>query len=545
LADPTHNPDSFSLGQAPGVDRRTLQQARRRAKGRRWPKRLAIGLVVLVVLTGAAAAGVIGYGRHLYDEIKKVKAPHLHTQPPPGQPFNILMVGSDSRSFVKTTPKQKIEFGGTGTTVGGQRSDVTMVARFIPATKQIWVLSIPRDLWVTIPGDGPIHGMTRINSSFNTGPDLLIQTIETDLGIQVNHFISVTFQGFQNMVDALGGITMDFPTEVKDAYSGLDVTQTGCQLVDGATALELVRARHLYYMTHGEWLYDGLSDFSRIQRQDAFFRSLLQKVNSVKYDPFTVKNFLQAAVKNLTIDTTLSESDLISLATTFHGIPSANLHTETLPTTSFTSPAGADVLNEAQPYAKDMIEAFNKLGVTTAPATASPGGAKPAKPAQTTTTTSATLPPSQVQVEVLNGVNFTQPVASQTSAKLKEAGFGISGIGNATSHVTTTEIEYAEGHLAAAQTVQIHLSGKTELVADPQLQGDRVILTVGTSLSAVTGLGGATGSSATGSSGTGAAATASGGTGAGGPTTTTTVPPPPDVYTNTQPEPWNPTPCTL
>ena len=87
--------------------------------------------------------------------------------------------------------------------------------------------------------------MNRINAAFNNGPDLLIQTIEQDLHIPVNHYVSVNFDGFQGMVDALGGITMNFPTEVKDSYSGLDVSQTGCQLVPGPTALELVRARHL------------------------------------------------------------------------------------------------------------------------------------------------------------------------------------------------------------------------------------------------------------------------------------------------------------
>ena len=174
--------------------------------------------------------------------------------------------------------------------------------------------------------------------------------------------MSVTFQGFQNMVNALGGVTMDFPDPVKDAYSGLDVTQTGCQLVNGATSLELVRARHLYYEATGEWQYDGLSDFSRIQRQDAFFRALLDKLDSVKFDPFTINSFIGAAVHDLTIDTTLSEGDLISMANEFHGLPQANLHTETLPTYGFTTTGGADVLGEAEPQAAQTIAAFKQVG---------------------------------------------------------------------------------------------------------------------------------------------------------------------------------------
>ena len=89
--------------------------------------------------------------------------------------------------------------------------------------------------------------MNRINAAFNSGPDLLVQTIEKDLGIPINHYASVGFQGFSGMVNALGGVTMDFPTEVKDQYTGLDVTTPGCQVVNGTTALQLVRSRHLYY----------------------------------------------------------------------------------------------------------------------------------------------------------------------------------------------------------------------------------------------------------------------------------------------------------
>ncbi|HVX23597.1 MAG TPA: LCP family protein [Acidimicrobiales bacterium] len=522
---PPTPPGDPSAGQPPGVDRRTLQAARRKQRKRqkrRWPKRLVITLVVLVVLVGGLALGTYVYANYRYNQIKKVHVPHLEATPTTAagaaaQPFNILLVGSDSRSFVKNAT-QKNAFG-TPTIEGGQRSDVTIVARFIPATKQVWMLSIPRDLWVTIPdGDPTVSGMNRINAAFDGGPDLLIQTIQTDLHIPINHYVAVNFTGLQSMVTAIGGVSMDFSTPVKDAYSGLNVSQTGCQTVTGATALELVRARHLYYMTGGRWKYDGLSDFSRIQRQDAFFQAVLAKLNNVGFNPITINNFLGAAVKNLTIDDGLSESNLMTMATTFHGLPAANLHTETLPTTAFVTSGGADVLDEAKPYATAMIDAFNKLGTATTSATA---------PSTTTTTTTPTtvpaIPASTISVQVLNGVDFTKPIASETSATLRAAGFTVTGADNATSAgVTTTEIEYAEGHQAAAKVLAAHLAGATELVADPELQGNDLILIVGTSFTGVTGLTGAT----------------------SGTTTTTTLPPPPgDVYTNTQQEPWNPTPC--
>ena len=149
--------------------------------------------------------------------------------PQPGKPFNLLLVGSDSRAFVSNSTQVKA-FGDEANE-GGQRSDVTMVARFDPAAKTVTVLSIPRDLWVDIPGnDSGISGMNRINAAYDGGPDLLIQTIEQDLGIPINHYVAVNFPGFSGMVDALGGVTMDFPTPVKDQYTGLNVATTGCQV---------------------------------------------------------------------------------------------------------------------------------------------------------------------------------------------------------------------------------------------------------------------------------------------------------------------------
>ena len=276
-------------------------------------------------------------------------------------------MGSDSRAFVSNATQVKAF--GNDANAGGQRSDVTMVARFDPAAKTVTVLSIPRDLWVDIPGNGSIQGMNRINAAFNSGPDLLIQTIEKDLGIPINHYVAVDFPGFSGMVDALGGITMDFPTEVKDQYTGLDVTTTGCQSVNGTVALQLVRSRHLYYMNpNGYWEYDGLSDFSRIQRQDAFFRAVLAKLNQSITNPFAINSFIGAAVGNLTIDDTLSQGDLFHIAQDFRGLPSSHLITETLPTLGYTTDGGASVLKVAQPYAQNMIDAFNQIGTTPAPA---------------------------------------------------------------------------------------------------------------------------------------------------------------------------------
>jgi LCP family protein required for cell wall assembly len=471
------------------------------------------------------AGGLYLYVNYRYDQIKKVHSKHLVAQVSSGRPFNLLLVGSDTRAFVQNATQEKA-FGNPADQ-GGQRSDVTMVARFVPATKTVTILSIPRDLWVDIPGnEAGVSGMNRINTAYNSGPDLLIQTIERDLGIPVNHFVAVNFNGFQGMVVALGGVTMDFPTEVKDTFSGLHITTPGCQVVNGATALELVRARHLYYMQDGYWQYDGQSDFSRIQRQDAFFRAVLDKLASVGLSPLTINAFIGAAVGNLTIDDTLSKGDLFDLATEFRGLPSSHLVTETLPTIGYVTDGGAQVLQSAQPYAQNMINAFNAIG---APA---PHPAEPAPPRHATTTTAPTEAHSLVHVTVLNA-STVNGLAHLEAAALAYQGFRISQIGDATTPLAsgTSEILYGPSGKEAAVTLASVLTGPVTTVADPNLHGDDVSLLVASDALRVT----PAGSNSSASTTTVPTVPA--------PTTTTTIPS--DVYTNAQVEPWNPYPCTL
>jgi LCP family protein required for cell wall assembly len=499
----------------------------------RWRRRTLYALSIVVVLAAVGAGGLYFYADYRFDQIKKVHAKHLVRTAPVGnqQPLTLLLVGSDSRAFVDNATQVKAF--GTEATAGGQRSDVTMAVRIDPKAKTVTILSIPRDLWVDIPGDvTDVSGMNRINAAFNSGPDLLVQTVEQDLGIAINHYASVGFQGFSGMVNALGGVTMDFPTQVKDQYTGLDVTSPGCQVVNGTTALQLVRSRHLYYKnSDGEWVYDGQSDFSRIQRQDAFFRAVLAKLNTTGLDPLTINAFLGAAVTNLTIDDTLTKTDLFNLAEDFKGLSSSHLVTETLPTTSFVTSGGADVLREAQPYAQSMINAFNAIGSTPPPTTTTTvakGKAKGGK--ATTTTTIPTEAHSLVGVDVLNA-STVNGIAHTTAVALTAQGFHIDEIGNAPTPISagaSSEILYGPSGAEAAHTLASVLGGPVTLVPDPSLTGERVSLLIAGSQLTVTG------------SSTGATTT----------TTTTTTEPttttiPGDVYTNTQTEPWNPSTCTL
>ena len=133
-----------------------------------------------------------------------------------------------------------------------------------------------------------------------------------------------TSSGFQDAVNALGGIYLNFPYPAKDAYSGLDITTPGCQLLNGAQALAVARARHYEYYENGYWQYDGTSDFGRIQRQDVFLRALITAAKS-KVNPLTVNAFIGSIHEGITIDDGFGFNELIGLALDYHSFDPTNL----------------------------------------------------------------------------------------------------------------------------------------------------------------------------------------------------------------------------
>jgi polyisoprenyl-teichoic acid--peptidoglycan teichoic acid transferase len=341
-----------ALGQQ--VDRSGATARRRRSGRRRWSTRrkVLVPLVSLAVVALVVVAGAYGYARYRYDQIPKTDIASEHPQVT-GQPFNVLVIGSDSRvgNSAATTHY------GTSILVGGQRSDVLMVWHIVPSTKQITIVSIPRDTLVSMVGKNitTFGQLNRINSSYNSGPTLLVQTIQDNFGIPINHVVQVNFAGFKGAVTALGGVYLNFKYPAKDAYSGLDITTTGCQLLKGTQALAVARSRHYEYYATTQWMTDPSGDFGRIKRQDAFLKALVDAAKS-KYNPLTLNAFLGSLPQGITIDTHLSLSELVGLAEDFHSLNPTTIKTLTLPTlsTGFVTPWG-DVLFVDQPTAQEML----------------------------------------------------------------------------------------------------------------------------------------------------------------------------------------------
>lgn len=456
--------------------------------------------MVALCLIGTVSA--YGYVQWRLGQIKKEKLTAL-TSINGGKPFTLLIVGSDSRAALAANDPANAQFGSASETPG-QRSDTIILARIAPATRQVELLSLPRDLWVNIPG----AGQNRINSAFDTGPNLLIQTIQQDLGIPVNHFVEVNFDTFQAITDAVGGVKFYFPTPAKDAYSLLNVPTAGCVLLTGSQALGFVRSRHYEYYENGYWHFEAESDLARIQRQQAFIKKMLKKAQSEFTNPIALNDVIGGVTKNLTVDSGFSTSLLLNLAKDFRSINPSTIATLTLPNYAYTTAGGADVLGLQQPQASQTIAAFNSFGNTPPPA-APKSTSTTTKPAPTVKAPSVTVAPSSVAVEVANGDGVSGQ-AAMVESYLSAKGYNASvnplspGTGFA-----VTEVHYAPDAHTAAQQIGASIPGGAKLVEDPSLgpTAYNVEVITGTSYTTATGGSSASSTATTGSSSTAAAST--------------------------------------
>jgi LCP family protein required for cell wall assembly len=242
------------------------------------------GIVAVVLLLVLVA---VGYGYFRYQWGKVASSPCTTcVAVPAGQPYNVLLIGSDSREGETAAEAQAF---GSAASTSGQRSDTIKIIRVDPASGTASSLSIPRDTYVTLsgmPANSPLDSANKINSAFDAGPSALVRTIESTFGIPISHFIVINFFGLQDAVNALGGINMDFPYPVRDQdcsggvcnnNSGLNVPTTGCQTLNGTEALSLSRSRYFQYDDNGEWISDPTSDIGRIQRQNLIISAAQDK----------------------------------------------------------------------------------------------------------------------------------------------------------------------------------------------------------------------------------------------------------------------------
>ena len=218
-----------------------------------------------------------------------------------GPAVNYLIIGSDTREGSDPNAADFDAIGDAGA-VSGRRSDTIMILRQEEDGNGAAILSLPRDLWVTIADTGE---QQRINSAYNRGADVLAATITNNFGIPINHVVDVDFFGFKALVDAIGGTTICFEYPTRDTATGL-VQDPGCNLLDGEQALAYARSRKYEEFRDGDWRRDGTADLGRIKRQQQFIATTVnQTIDRLRADPFLASELIDATTDTLRLDPTL------------------------------------------------------------------------------------------------------------------------------------------------------------------------------------------------------------------------------------------------
>ncbi len=239
-----------------------------------------------------------------------------------------------------------------GTDENGFRADVVIMLLLPSDGSDPILVSLPRDLYVENPCT---DRYARLNSGMNgcgddvSGATLMAASVQMFTGIKPDHFIVADFDGFENVVDAIGGVEICFEYAVSDQRAGLSLA-AGCQRLSGEEGLAWVRSRKTLYNVNGSWTSLGSDDFSRQAHQRELLFALASEVAS--FSSITrLSDVAEEVASSLTISGDLSLSDLIALGWTNRDIAPADVITLSIPTKSYITQAGA--------FVEQPIERFN------------------------------------------------------------------------------------------------------------------------------------------------------------------------------------------
>ncbi len=406
---------------------------------RRWVRRIGVVLIVLIAVMLGAVAAAAFFAKQQIDELVTPKtaagraAQKQLAQPLPGEPANILVVGSDYR---------------TGFADNDRRSDTLLLVRLDPKGKTISMLSFPRDTYVDIPG----HGQSKINDAYYYGgPALSVKTVKQLTGLDVNFVVDVNFRGFRGVVDTFGGIWVDvdqkYFTPPEADHMEIDI-EPGYQLLDGRDALAFARYRH------------GDSDFHRIARQQLVLAGLKKqvaessKVNRVPQLFKVLKDNTEIVAGGgdevsarviysyMRLATSLSSKDIYQVE--FKGVPDEAAN-------------GASIVSYDQEDLEASVEAFLSPSASAREKTAdqlvgtqtkaeAPSDAKDEQAAEDDAAAEPAAPaPSEVSVKVLNGSGIGGAAGSM-AGELAAAGYQVDpAYANAdNANYASTKVLYAD-----------------------------------------------------------------------------------------------------
>jgi len=339
------------------VDHEGVKVAATSAKPRRGVKRhrgakvtLIVALAVVLVAAGGLAYAWLDLNSKFHNQqIGNILG---SSRPPtqsasatvkyPGDPYagravNILVMGTDSREGGNTAV--------SGDDPGGMRSDTTFIAHVSADRTRVDIVSIPRDTWITIPDCTTQSGKViseagwmhmGFNAAFAYGADAggdvatgaacAIRAVEAMSNVRIDAYVVVDFMGFVNVVDAVGGVDVTLLCPIKSRDAGNLNLPAGVIHLDGATAVQVARART------GTGVGDG-SDLQRITRQHALFNAIMAKVFAMNYvtDFPKLYNLVAAVIDSVTTDLGTNLAEIAGFAYSLKNLSMSNVTFMTIP----------------------------------------------------------------------------------------------------------------------------------------------------------------------------------------------------------------------
>ena len=352
-------------------------------------------LLAIVVFIGAIAGYLMYYYYSLQADVQ-TPVPGVEPMERREDPFNVLLVGSDSREGL--TEKQKLELGADDVEGGGEaeRADTLILAHIDPETSRVTMVQFPRDLWVPVG-----KGKDKINAALIGGPERIVRTVEDLTGLSINHYVQINIAGFRDLIEAIGGVEVCVPEPIPfDEQTGLEVTeeQVGMVQFDGDDALRFVRSRNF-----------ATGDFERIQNQQKFVAAALDKVlsSSTILRPGRVNDLADVARRNVEIDQHTTLKGLAEIGNKLRNFDPDTYEAYTAPNlgTGVATANGVEV-SIVEADADTMEVMFDAIRSNESPAEAD--GVP-------------SIAPQTIRVGVYNGVSLDRAIAAPAARKLEAA----------------------------------------------------------------------------------------------------------------------------
>lgn len=438
----------------------------RRTDKPRWGVRLAAGLSVVVLGSGALGHAVmtgLDTGIQRVDPFKDMK-----NRPQAGHGVNFLLVGTDGREKITADEKREYRLGGAPC----HCTDTVMLVHLSADRTRASVISLPRDSYVELPAhrdesSGKEHGAhpVKLNAAYaEGGPNLTVRTVENMTRVKIDHYLEVDFTSFMKTVDAMGGVEICTAKTMHDPNTGLDLLP-GTHRLSGGQALQYVRSRHV----------DGASDLGRMQRQQRFIAALIKQAThgGVLLNPVKFKEVSSTLLGSVRADKGFGSEQMLALGQAMRDFTPSSSEFASVPVgdTSFPVKGLGSTVKWDEAKAAKLFEALREdRPLAPAPAPGRPARQQPAVPVD--------VAPQQVRVQVENGTRI-DGLGTRVDSALRATGFdttGAPGTG-ASREVKRTVITYDPRWDRTARSVATALPG-SELRAVPG-QGKTVVVIAG------------------------------------------------------------------